>query len=141
MAVGRWLLFVLIQAGACWSALAESPEQSPSTSSGSPQEYEHRGLLKIKAMMMAHQLTEWQFARIKYLLQEQHTMIDLFAKYGLLGEGELREKISTIQQVTSFGVDDILTPDLLGIWEAWDVKLDAAEAEKRRVRRRLPPAP
>lgn len=108
---------------------------------GSAQVYERRALLKIKGMMAVHQLTEWQFARIEYLLQEQHTVIDLFAKHGLLSAGELRDKIDTIQKVTRFGVDDVLTREQLNIWEAWDLKLDAVEARKHRVRHRLLPAP
>lgn len=101
---------------------------------GTAGDYERRSELKLEQMGAA--LTDGQATRIRYLLGEQHSMVELFTRHGLLGEAELAEKVGTIREVTRFRINDGFTPEQLAVWWTLDLRLDEAELAKpaRRVR-------
>ncbi len=93
---------------------------------------ERKGLTALNKMIDWHDLDQSQIEGIKYTLREQREMIELFTKYGLLGEGELQKKFEEIADLTRSRLDAVLTREQIGRWATIESKLDEKMRDERR---------
>ncbi len=130
--MGLSVVVFLGMAGLAWA-------QGTPDLGGTAGDYERRSLVKMKGMVGTGELTDLQSTQIAYLLREQHSMVELFTRHGLLGAAELAEKVGTIREVTRFRINDGFTPEQLAAWWTWDLRLDEAELAKPVRRERVRP--